>query len=262
MTIILFISLFIIFLICSAIFSGSETALFSLSRARLLSWEKDDLKSRRQASSLMKSYHKTLIALIISNMFVNVGVSMTGDALFASLSLSVWLSTLLSIVVAIVLLLIFGEVTPKTLALLHPEYISQKVSGTVLFIRTVLTPLIVVLEKIFSYMLDIIGREESSPLNAEEYSSYIDMANTIGAFTVDETKLLGNIFSLRESSVTIIMKSRVDLKTINIKDSHNTITKIIIVSPIRSCEFGSFLIGVYPTCTRFFINISRTGIST
>jgi len=227
MTIILFISLFIIFLTCSAIFSGSETALFSLSRARLLSWEKDDLTSRRQASSLMKSYNRTLIALVLSNTFVNVGVSMTGDALFAFLSLSIWLSTLLAIVISIVLLLIFGEVTPKTLARLHPEYISQKVSGTVLFIRTALTPLIVVLEKIFSYILDIIGREESSPLNAKEYSSYIDIANTIGAFTIDESKLLGNIFALRESSVTIIMKSRVDLKTINIKDSQKKITKII-----------------------------------
>lgn len=227
MTIIILVAVFIIFLLCSALFSGSETALFSLSRARILAWEEDKLACRRHASKLMKSYNRTLIALVLGNMFVNIGLSITGNELFGKFELSPFLSTLLSIFVVIVLLLIFGEVTPKTLALLNPEYISEKVSGIVSLMRKVLTPLIIVLEFTFSTILDLLGRRKDQPLNPEEYSSYLDMAYAVGAFSDDETQLLGNIFSLRESSVGLIMKSRVDVECIKAKVTPQKVATMI-----------------------------------
>jgi Mg2+/Co2+ transporter CorB len=78
MILLLFLSLlFFVLLLCSALFSGSETALFSLSRARILAWEKDSSSKRRRAAFLMKTYNKTLIALVLGNMFVNIGISLT-----------------------------------------------------------------------------------------------------------------------------------------------------------------------------------------
>ena len=219
MTITILLILFIVFILCSAFFSGSETALFSLSRARLLSWENDPLPSRRRASRLMKSYNRTLIALVLGNMFVNIGLSISGNEIFDLLALPQWLSALLSIVVVIVLLLVFGEVTPKTLALLYPEYVSEKVSGFISGFCKVFNPLIILLEKTFSSMLDLLGRKKSEPLNPDEYSSYLDMAYTIGAFSDKETELLGNIFSLRDNSVGRIMRSRVDVKCVKVKYS-------------------------------------------
>lgn len=227
MTTIILIVIFIVFLLCSALFSGSETALFSLSRARLLSWEKDNLVSRRRASFLMKSYNRTLIALVLGNMFVNIGLSITGNELFGQLELSPLMSTLLSIFVVIVMLLIFGEVTPKTLALLNPEYISEKVSGIISIMRKFLTPLIFVLEYTFSFLLDLLGRRKDKPLNPEEYSSYLDMAYAVGAFSDEETELLGNIFSLRESSIGLIMKSRVDICSVKTASDPKELSGII-----------------------------------
>lgn len=217
MTITILLIIFVVFILCSALFSGSETALFSLSRARLLAWEKDDFAPRRRASKLMKSYNRTLIALVLGNMFVNIALSITGNQLFGMMDLSPVVSTLLSIFVVIVLLLVFGEVTPKTLALLNPEYISEKVSGIVTVMRKVLNPLIIMLEFSFSLLLDLLGRKKDEPLSPEEYSSYLDMAYAIGAFSDEETELLGNIFSLRESSVGLVMKSRVDIQSIKSK---------------------------------------------
>ena len=80
MTTTVLIILFILFLLGSGFFSGSETALFSLSRARLLAWKDDELTSRKRAAFLMgATYNKTLIALILGNMFVNSGLSMAGQ---------------------------------------------------------------------------------------------------------------------------------------------------------------------------------------
>lgn len=219
--------IFIVFLLCSALFSGSETALFSLSRARLLAWEKDPRASRQRASKLMKSYNQTLIALVLGNMFVNIGLSITGNELFGKLDLTPLMSTLLSIFVVIVMLLIFGEVTPKTLALLNPEYLSEKLSGIVSGMRKILTPLIILLEYTFSSILDLLGRQKDQPLNPEEYSSYLDMAYAVGAFTDEETALLGNIFNLRECSVGIVMKSRVDVKCMKAKLTAQKVSAMI-----------------------------------
>lgn len=227
MTIIVLLVIFIFFVLCSALFSGSETALFSLSRARLLAWEKDNIPSHHRAADLMKSYNRTLIALVLGNMFVNICISLTGNQLFSMLELRPWLSTLLSIFVVIVVLLVFGEVTPKTLALLSPEYVSEKVAGIVSLMRKVLTPLIILMEKTFSSILDLLGRKKSEPLSPDEYSSYLEMAYAIGAFSDSETKLLNNIFDLRKQKVGSVMKSRVDIKCVKEKLSTHKLANMI-----------------------------------
>jgi CBS domain containing-hemolysin-like protein len=152
-------------------------------------------------------------------MFVNIGISLTGDEIFSHLSFPLWLNTLLSIFSVIVLLLIIGEITPKTLALIYSSEFSEKVSGIVWGMRVVLAPLISLIEKSFSVVLDILGRQDSEPLSPEEYSSFIEIANSAGAFTGEESHLLEGVFSLRKKIVSSIMTPRVDIKTVSVNDS-------------------------------------------
>jgi len=228
MILLLFLSLlFFVLLLCSALFSGSETALFSLSRARILAWEKDSSSKRRRAAFLMKTYNKTLIALVLGNMFVNIGISLTGDEIFSHFSFPLWLNTALSIFSVIVLLLIIGEITPKTLALIYSSQFSEKVSGIVWCMRIILAPLIFLIEKSFSIVLDFLGRCNSEPLSPEEYSSFIEIANSAGAFTLEETHLLDGVFSLRKKKVSAIMTPRVDIETVSVEDSASEVDLII-----------------------------------
>jgi len=207
--------LFIVLLLGSAFFSGSETALFSLTRARLLAWRNDPAPAKKRTAQLMgSSYNKTLIALVLGNMFVNSALSMTGNELMAHLSYSPMITTVLSIVVSIILLLLVGEITPKSFALIYPEAISQYTSGTIYFMRKTLSPFIFIIEKTFSVILDILGRKESQPLNQDEYASYLDMAYSVGAFSGEETKLISNIFTLRELKINSVMRARVDIISI------------------------------------------------
>jgi len=124
------------------------------------------------------------------------------------------LATMISIVISIVLLLLIGEVTPKTFALMYSEGISQKISGFIYFMRRLLAPLIFIIEKSLSIILDILGRKESLPLDHEEYSSFLDMAYSVGAFSGEETRLLTNILSLRELNVNAVMRARIDISCI------------------------------------------------
>ena len=207
--------LFILLLLGSAFFSGCETALFSLTRARLLAWKNDDSLARRRIAELMgSSYNKTLIALVLGNMFVNSALSMSGDELMQQLNYSPFITTVLSIAVSIVLLLLIGEITPKSFALIYPEEISQSCSGIIYMFRKMLSPFIFIIEKLFSVILDFLGRKESQPLNQDEYASYLDMANSVGAFSGEETELISNIFELRNMNVNAVMRARVDIVAI------------------------------------------------
>jgi CBS domain containing-hemolysin-like protein len=205
----------IIFLVLlSALFSGSETALFSLSRARLLSYKDDKSFSKRCIVSLMESYHNTLIVLILGNMFVNSAISMTQDSLFSNLSLPKLLATCLSILASIFVLLIFGEVTPKAIAISSAESISGKVSVLFYILCKILAPLIWIADRCFSFVLDILGRQEAKPLNHEEYNSYIEMANSFGAFSDEEAELIEDVFDISKIAVSKFMTCRVDIPSI------------------------------------------------
>ena len=207
--------LFILLLLGSAFFSGCETALFSLSRARLLAWKSDPSLARRRITELMgKSYNKTLIALVLGNMFVNSALSMSGNELMGKLNYSPVMTTVLSIAVSIVMLLLIGEITPKAFALIYPEEISQSSSSIIYMFRKILSPFIFIIERVFSGILDLLGRKESQPLNQEEYASYLDMANSVGAFSGEETELISNIFELRNMNVNSVMRARVDIVSI------------------------------------------------
>jgi CBS domain containing-hemolysin-like protein len=207
--------IFILLLLASAFFSGSETALFSLTRARLIACKNDSIPARQRTAQLMgTSYNKTLIALVLGNMFVNSALSMTGNELMAHLSNSPVMTTVLSIIVSIILLLLVGEITPKSFALIYPEAISQYSSGIIFLMRKLLSPFIFIIEKTFSVILDILGRKESQPLNQEEYASYLDMAYSVGAFSGEETKLISNIFTLRDLKISSVMRARIDIVSI------------------------------------------------
>ena len=219
--------LFILLLLGSAFFSGAETALFSLSRARLLAWQQEKNTAKRRIAEMMgSSYNKTLIALVLGNMFVNSGLSMAANELMRGWSRNPLISTILSISVSIVLLLLIGEVTPKTFALMYAEPIAEKTSPVIYFLRRALMPLIFITEKIFSLILDLLGRQESSPLDDDEYSSYLDMAYSVGAFTGEETRLMNNVFNLRETKVNAVMKPRVDVVCIRKKSTPRKIAGI------------------------------------
>jgi putative hemolysin len=207
--------LLLVFLSLSAWFSGSETALFSLSRARLLSYKDSPDRRRKAIYKLLHSYSYTLITLIFCNMLVNTGLALTSDTLFhQSLDLNPVYEQIITIVFAVVVLLLFGEVAPKTVALLYSHRIADAIAVPVLYLRRFLFPLIWIMDKFFTMILDWMGRSRPAALNSEEYSSYIEMSVAAGAFSLSEQQLLESIFELRRLIAEEVMTARVNLAPI------------------------------------------------
>lgn len=212
----LFISILILIalILFSAFFSCSETALFSLSRARLLNYRKERSGTRRTIVELLDSYHTTLITLILANMFVNTGIAIVNEHIMATARFGAWTTRILSIFITVVILLIMGEVIPKTIALVNAEKVSDKVALPVFVIKRLLSPVVLLVEKASSFILDLVGRKQTVPLTADEYSSYLEMAGTSGAFSPAEMQLLNTALELREKQVAEIMTGRIETCTI------------------------------------------------
>jgi len=220
--------LLLTFLGLSAWFSGSETALFSLSRARLLSYKESLNRRHKAVYKLMSNYSYTLIVLIFGNMLVNTALTLTSDSLFHQhLELNPVYEQTITIVFAVIVLLLFGEVAPKTIALMYSHRIADSVALPILFLRKLLFPLIWVMNKIFSSILDWIGQQKPLALNSEEYSSYIEMSVAAGAFSQPERELLESVFELRRIIAEEIMTARVNLAPIRANTSPDAIAKRI-----------------------------------
>ena len=110
--------------------------MFSLSRARLLRYKDSTDRRHRAISRLMSSYSYTLIVLIFGNMLVNTALTLTSDSIFTSnLELDPVYKQLLPLLFTVVVLLIFGEVAPKAVALMYSHKIADSVALSVLFLR-------------------------------------------------------------------------------------------------------------------------------
>ena len=134
---------------------------------------------------------------------------------------------IITIAFAVVVLLLFGEVAPKTVALLYSHRISDAIAVPVLYLRKFLFPLIWVMEKFFAIILNRIGRKKPEALNSEEYSTYIEMSVAAGAFSQPERKLLESVFELRQLIAEEVMTPRVDLAPIRSNTSPDAIAERI-----------------------------------
>ncbi len=217
--IILELLLLILLVAASAFFSSAEMSLFSLDRAKLLSFRDDGSSSGKAVWFLMDDYNRTLVTIILSNMFVNSCISMLNDSLIHSSGLRGAAAGIVSAVIAVAVLLLFGEITPMTLAYAWRESWSKKAAPAVVILRKALTPVTVLAEKINGRILDFLGRGVSEPLSPEEYETHLDICARTGAFTGTETEFLKDTLEFAGRNVSEIMCPRVEMAFVRCSDS-------------------------------------------
>ena len=213
----------LILLALSAVFSGSETALFSLSRARLMSFKNSTSKAERHIAQLVDSYHLTQNFLSLGNTFVNVAIAMLGNRIIAAMALDKTLELILSICFSVFILLIFGEITPKTFGLLFAQKIAAIAATPLLWIIKIAKPVISTLDAICSLILDALGRKQPTPLSPEEYATYLDMAHVNGAFDDKEKRLLTSAINMTYKYLSYILTVIFDFFTKKHDSSAETI---------------------------------------
>lgn len=220
-------------LACSFFFSGSETALTAVSRARLLQLEKAGDGRAAVVTRLIQARERLIGALLLGNNVVNI--------LAASLATSILLQLFGEHGVAFataamtVLIVVFSEVLPKTWAISNPERFSLAVGPAVRLVVAVFGPVTMAIEMLVRAILRIFGirvDERQAILSAhEELRGTLDLQHLEGGLVKAERDRIGGLLDLRDLAVSDVMVHRTAMQTLNADDPPDRLVEEVLKSP-------------------------------
>ena len=219
--------LLVLLVLMSAFFSSSETALINMSKIRLKYLVKEKVKNADKLEKLYEDSNKLIGAILIGNNIVNVATSSIATIITTSrfsnagLGISVGLTTLV--------ILIFGEITPKNLALKNSESISLFVAPIILFLVRIFTPILFILNNISNLLSALLGQrndDKKPTITQDELKTIVDVSNQEGVLETDETEMIQNIFEFKDLTVDDIMIQRRDIVAISADMSYDEIIDV------------------------------------
>lgn len=195
----------------SAFFSGSETALFSLSRLDLQKLRRERQRHSETLHALLDQPRRLIISILCGNELVNIAAAANMTAILVSLY-GVERAGLISILVMVPLLLLFGEVTPKTISVSDPVRISTGIvaSPMSLWVRMV-TPLVWVIRSVADRLTTLIVGEEKAAeniLQLDEFRTLVEEVAKEGELNATERALIYNLLEAGDTEVVEIMTPR------------------------------------------------------
>ena len=203
----------VILIAFSAFFSASETAFSSLNQIRLKSRAEEGDASAARVLAMAEKYDKLLSSILIGNNIVNIAAASIGTVLFTK-----WLGAergaTTSTIVLTVVVLIFGEVTPKTLAKEMPETIATAVSPVLNLLMTLLTPLTWLFTQWKKLLRVLLRHQDDDGITEEELMGMVDQAETEGSLDQHESDLIRNAIEFNDMEVSEILTPRVDLEAL------------------------------------------------
>ena len=208
----------------SAYFSATETAFTSLNRIRLKS--KADAGDRRAARTLAlaEDYDRLLSTILIGNNIVNISASTLGTVLFTK-HVGTAYGPAVSTIVLTVVILIFGEISPKSLAKEQPEAFAMFSAPILRLLMLILRPLNF-LFAMWKRLLSLIFRSSSdSGITEEELITMVDQAETEGGLDQDESELIRSAIEFGDLEVDEILTPRVDIVAVEDTDTMDDIAK-------------------------------------
>jgi len=214
-------------IVCSAFFSSSETGIISLNRYRLRHKAREGHRGAKRASALLSRPDRLLGTILIGNNFVNILAS----AIATVLAMQIWGEAGIAIatVALTIILLIFGEITPKTLAALRPEAIAYPASLPLQVLLKLFYPLVVALNAISNLLLRLFGIDPSSrssdSLTTEELRSVVRESGH--ALTESRQNMLLGVLDLETVSVNDIMIPRNEIIGIDLEQPIERIVELL-----------------------------------
>ena len=194
----------------SAFFSASETAFSSLNQIRLKSRAEDGDSSAARVLNMAEQYDKLLSTILIGNNIVNIAAASIGTILFTRM-LGAERGATVSTIVLTIIVLIFGEVTPKSLAKEMPEKVATAVSPFLVVLMALMTPL----TWLFTQWKKLLGRfvhsGEADTITEGELMTMVSEAENDGELTDRESELIRSAIEFDDVEVEEILTPRVDV---------------------------------------------------
>lgn len=185
-------------------------------------------KSAKRALRLIENPSKLISALLIGNNIVNIFASSL--ATLVAIDLYGISATGIATSILTIVIIIFGEITPKSFATQHAEKVSMMFSKPVGILMTLLTPFVIIFYSISSWIIRLFGGDisQSHPLvTEEELKTMVDVGSEEGVFEQEEKEMLHNIFDFGDLQVRDIMVQRVDITALDVDATYEEVLEIV-----------------------------------
>ena len=217
----------VLLLVGSAFFSSAETALTTVNRIQIQLLAEEDNKKAKRVEMILDQSSKMLSAILIGNNIVNISAS----ALATTLTISVFGNAYVGLATGILtlLVLVLGEITPKSLASIFSLQLSLAYSGFIWMLMRILTPVIFVVEAIRTGILKLMGVDPNAKGNRiteDELKTLVDVGLEEGAIENDEFEMITNVFSLDDSLAKDIMIPRIDMSFLHVDATYDEVIEL------------------------------------
>lgn len=266
------ITLFIL-LVLSAFFSSAETCLTTVNKMRMKSMADEKVKNARIVLKLIENQTKMLSAILIGNNIVNLTASSLTTSFAIQIAQKSGFSEMTSIItgaatgILTVLILIFGEIVPKTLATMSAERLALIYAKPVYAVTTVLAPVAFLMNQISKGLLIIlrIDTKKQPAITENELRTIVDVSHKEGVIESEERQMITNVVDFGDSLAKDVMVPKMDVAFANVKLSYNELVECYSVDkftrmPVYS-ESRDNVVGIINLKDLFFYQGSKKDFS-
>lgn len=214
-----------IMVVLSAYFSATETAFSSLNKTRLKAMAEKGNKKAQKTLKLAENYDKLISTILVGNNIVNIACASISTMLFVEI-INEQSGPAVSTLVTTIIVLIFGEITPKSIAKDIPERFAMFSAPVISVLIFILTPVNYLFSQWKKLASKIIKDDEDSKMSQEELLMIVDEVTEEGSFDDDEGDLIKNAIEFTEQEARDIITHRVDLEAVAIDDDKEKIAKL------------------------------------
>ena len=217
----------IVLIFLSGFFSSAETAFSTLNRVRMRNLEEEGSKKAARVNKILESYSKMLSAILIGNNIVNLTASSLTTAFVIGVCGNAYIGISTGILTIVVLL--GGEIIPKTWANLNSEKLALAYSSVIYALMKVMTPVIFIVDLLSNGILKLLHVDPNKKMDTiteSELKTYVDVSHEDGQIESDEREMVYNIFEFSDTCVKDIMIPRTNMVTVNADESVNDLIKV------------------------------------
>lgn len=226
-TVVIRLVLVVVCLVLSAFFSSSETALTTVNLIRVRNLADNGDKAAAWVLKARRDQSKMLGAILIGNNVVNLSASSMLTVLVTDVFGSQAVGAATGVLTLLVLL--FGEITPKTIATLEAEKNALRFARVICLLMTILTPVIFVVNLLSGGVLRLLGVDPNKPTDSiteDELRTIVEVGHEKGVIESEEKEMINNVFDLGDSVARDIMVPRIDMSFVDVEASYEELMEI------------------------------------
>ena len=215
-----------VLIIFSAYFSAMETAFTSVNRIRIKNLANDGNKKAREVLDLSEKFDSMLSTILVGNNIVNIAMSSIATVLFIELY-PVYGATIATAVITVIVL-IFGEISPKSLAKENPEKFAMFSAPFLKFFMVVLAPVNWIFGCWKKLLAKLFNADGVNPITEDELLTIVEEAETEGGIDTDQSELIQNAIEFNDLEAWDVLTPRVDIKAIEIDETQDEIARLFL----------------------------------